>query len=396
MSEITSWSKKLLLVLNTLTFASTQILLFTLLPILSEKLSVSLSTIIGCFSLGSFLFLWGAPYWSSRSDKVGRDQVLNVGLMGLTVSFFLMVVLVHFSLPLGSTLTLVTLLFSRILYGALASAIVPVAQLKNADMAQEGEHISKMFSHSLALNVGRSLGPLLLLMGKDHIETLLLSISGWTFFLLIMNFLLSSRKTAAHKDVASSLSTYSEWKSVASLIWLPLLVTILFTSYTGVLHSSLGETLKNVFTLTAVEASTLMAKVLLMGSVAMILAQVLGKIFFKKKIKHALTLGLISLVIGATILAFMKDLTQLNIAIVLISMGIALIYPSHLALVHENYPRETMGKNIGVLASGNTIGYALGGAMASVLMNFELHKVALVIVAFLCAATIVNSKRMKS
>ena len=396
MSETTSWPKKLLLVLNTLTFASTQILLFTLLPILSEKLSVSLSTIIGCFSLGSFLFLWGAPFWSSRSDKVGRDQVMSVGLLGLSVSFFIIVVLVHFSLPLGGALTLVALLLSRILYGALASAIVPVAQLKNADLAQDGEHISKMFSHSLALNVGRSLGPLLLLVGKNDIETLLLSISAWTFLLLILNFFMSSPKTAPHKNVASSLSTYSEWKSVATLIWLPLLVTILFTSYTGVLHSSLGETLKNVFTLSGVEASTLMAKVLLLGSVAMILAQVMGKIFFKKNIKLALTLGLISLVIGALLLAFMKDFTQLNIAIVLISMGIALIYPSHLALVHENYPKETMGKNIGVLASGNTIGYALGGAVASLMMSFELHKVALIIVALLCGATILNSKRMKT
>ena len=137
MNAKVAWLKKNLLILNTLTFASTQILLFTLLPILSEKFSVSLSVIIGCFSLGSFLFLWGAPYWSSASDKIGRDQVMSVGLAGLAVSFFLIVVLVHFSLPMGGTLTLVYLLLSRLLYGSLASAITPVAQLKTVELNKQ-------------------------------------------------------------------------------------------------------------------------------------------------------------------------------------------------------------------------------------------------------------------
>jgi MFS family permease len=387
--------KKILLVLNTLTFASTQILLFTLLPILSEKLSVSLSVIIGCFSLGSFLFLWGAPYWSSKSDKVGRDQIMNVGLIGLTVSFFLLVVLFHFSLPLGETITFAVLIFSRILYGALASAIVPVAQLKNADLAKEGEHISGMFSHSLALNVGRSIGPLLLLLGKDHLDILLLSLSAWSFFLLIMNIFTSTKQLATHKDIASSLAGVSEWKLVAKKIWLPLLLTILFTSYTGILHSSLGHTLEKVFTLSAVEASTLMAKVLLLGSLAMVVTQIIGKLALKKKVRLTLVIGFLALVSGAMTLAFMNNTIQMAVAIVMISIGIALIYPSHLALVHANYPKESMGKNIGLLSSGNTIGYALGGAMASLFINHEIHKIALVLIVLLCAVAVMNTKEMK-
>lgn len=387
--------KKILLVLNTLTFASTQILLFTLLPILSEKLSVSLSVIIGCFSLGSFLFLWGAPYWSSKSDKVGRDQIMNVGLFGLAVSFFLLVVLFHFSLPLGETITFGILIFSRILYGALASSIVPVAQLKNADLVKEGEHISGMLSHSLALNVGRTIGPILLLLGKDHLDTLLLALSAWSFFLLIMNFFTSTKQLATHKGIASSLEGVSEWKLVAGKIWLPLLLTILFTSYTGILHSSLGHTLEKVFTLSALEASTLMAKVLLLGSLAMVVTQIIGKFALKKKVRLALLIGFLALVSGSITLAFMNNTVQMAAAIVMISIGVALIYPSHLALVHANYPKESMGKNIGLLSSGNTIGYALGGAMASLFLNHDIHKIALILVVVLCGVAVINTKEMK-
>lgn len=395
MSDRLRHLKKILLVLNTLTFASTQILLFTLLPILSERLSVSLSVIIGCFSLGSFLFLWGAPYWSSKSDKVGRDFVMNIGLAGLAISFFILVVLFNFSLPMGETVTFAMLIVSRVIYGSLASAIVPVAQLKNADLAGEGEHISGMFSHSIALNIGRSMGPLLLLAGKDHLDTLMLSISAWSFFLLIMNFITSTKQLASDKNGATSLGRTSEWKDVAAKIWLPILLTMLFTSYTGILHSSLGNTLKKVFSLTAEDASTLMAKVLLLGSLAMLLAQVLGKFLLKKKIRLTLFLGFFSLVCGAMILAFMSNIYHMGAAIVLVSIGVALIYPSHLALVHQNYPKESMGKNIGLLSSGNTIGYAIGGALSSLLLNYDINKIALGLIVVLCGVAFANTQRMK-
>jgi MFS family permease len=386
--------KKILLVLNTLTFASTQILLFTLLPILAEKLSVSLSVIVGCFSLGSFLFLWGAPYWSSKSDKIGRDAVMNVGLAGLAVSFFILVVLFHFSLPMGETVSFVMLILSRVLYGSLASAIVPVAQLKNADLAKEGEHISGMFSHSLALNVGRSIGPLLLLLGKDHLGHLLLGIAAWSFSLLIMNFILSSQKLISENKNDSTSPTL-QWVNVAKIILLPLAVTVLLTAYTGILHSSLGETLKKVFTLSGSEASTLMAQVLLMGSVAMVMAQVAGKILFKKNAYLAITVGFVLLLSGATYLAVISDKTVLYVAIVFISAGLALIYPAHLALVHVKFPKESMGRNIGILASGNTIGYALGGLLASLFLNYEVQKIALLIVCLLSLAMFLNISRMR-
>lgn len=396
MSDGKSWLKKNLLILNTLTFSSTQILLFTLLPILSEQMSVSLSVIIGCFSLGSFLFLWGAPYWSSKSDKIGRDQVMSIGLFGLATSFFLMVVLLNFSIPLGATITLALLLMSRILYGTLASSIVPVAQLSFADLNKSGDYISRMFSHSLALNIGRSLGPLLLLVGHNHLETLLLSISAWSFSLLVMNFILATPMKNAGLNIPHSVAAFSQWKSIASSMKLPLLLTILFTTYTGLLHSSLGDTLTKVFSLTGVEASTLMAKVLLVGSVVMIVSQIIGKMLLQNKLKLTMGIGLASLTVGAILFALLAKEAHVWFAIGFVSLGIALIYPSHMALVHANYPKESIGKNVGLLASGNTIGYALGGALASLFLNFNINIIALLIVASLCLVALVSSQRMKA
>src|SRR5690349_7837862 len=123
MSETISREQSTFLNLNVLTFASTQILLFTLFPYLSEKLQLPLSTVIASFTLGTVLFLWGAPFWSSKSEQLGKEKVMAIGLFGLFISFAIIALLITFSSHLSEELILVGLIFSRIIYGGVASSI---------------------------------------------------------------------------------------------------------------------------------------------------------------------------------------------------------------------------------------------------------------------------------
>ncbi|WP_374032638.1 hypothetical protein [Bdellovibrio bacteriovorus] len=72
--------------LNTTTFSAIQMMTFTLIPFIAEKGSLSLSSVVLSFSVGSFLFLWSSPFWASRSDNWGRMKVLSVGMLGLFIS----------------------------------------------------------------------------------------------------------------------------------------------------------------------------------------------------------------------------------------------------------------------------------------------------------------------
>jgi MFS family permease len=390
MSDTPTSIKKICLSLNTLTFASTQILLFTLFPLLAEKLSLSLSSIVASFSFGTFLFLWGSPYWSSKSDSLGRDKVMSYGLTGLGISFAIIVALMHFPSALSAQVTLGLLVLSRFIYGALASSIVPVAQLIRSEMGHEGEHVKNMFTHSLTLSLGRMLGPILLLVSATHVETLLLAVSVWSFILLGLNVYFKSESKTHHHDIA----TPPKWSEVGGEVIWPLLITILFTSYTGVLHSTLGGTLQEKFSLQSLEASTLMAKVLLGGSIVMAIVQLVGKFFVKNHLRPTLFLGLFSLCLGAILLTLMTLPIQLWVAIALISLGIALIHPSNLALVHQG-SSHTLGKKVGLLSSGNTIGYALGGTLASIFLGLGINFLSYSILAALVLVSVVSVQKVR-
>lgn len=390
MSEKANFRKKLYLALSVLTFSATQVLLFTLFPFMAEVLSLSLSEIILCFSLGTLLFLWGAPYWSAKSDKIGRIKTINFGLLGLAISFGLIVFLLEFASLLDHSIVLGILIISRVIYGLLASSIVPVSQLARRDLVISEEHLSSMLSHSMALSLGRSIGPLLLLISQKQFHALLLCLTFWPVVLMIY----------AGKDVGEHIESQKlmapSWGKSKSLLKLPLLVTILFTGYVGLLHSSLGNTLELNFKLTGIEAGQLMAQVLLLGSVVMTLVQLLAKMIFRQNFKITLYFGLALLSLGALKMAFIGQVKDLWTAITFICAGIALIQPGHLALVHALFPKGKLGREIGLLSSGNTIGYALGGALAALLLGPHIYKFALVLIGLLSIAIIKNTMRVRA
>ena len=127
----------------------------------------------------------------------------------------------------------------------------------------------------------------------------------------------------------------------------------------------------------------------------MSLSQVLGKILLKNNFRAGIFSGLFLLSIGAFVLAFMTQRFELWLSIGLISAGVALIQPSHLAIVHHLFPEDKAGQKIGLLSSGNTIGYALGGAFTAFLLDFEIHKLSLVVIVLLIVSAAGNTLRVR-
>ena len=117
---------------NAAFFSGSQILFVPLFPWLAERMQAPLAHVLACFSAGSFLFLWGAPFWARRSDRDGRIPVLLIGSTGLALAFsltaFLGLGLVH------GHAALALLLFARIVYGLFAAATAPVAQACSSEV----------------------------------------------------------------------------------------------------------------------------------------------------------------------------------------------------------------------------------------------------------------------
>ncbi len=389
-----NWSARttsLILSFNTLVFASTQILLFTLLPYFAENFFLPLPWIVASFTMGSALFLWGSPFWTAKSDTLGRQKIMNIGLLGLMVSFALIVALIFLAKNFSQNTNLFILVLSRIIYGALASAIVPVAQAMRSDLSQ-GNELKSMFTHSLGLSLGRTIGPLLLLISPLKVETLLSALTILMVALLGINLI---SKNKVQENLKESTLDSNSWIHSAKEIFWPLLITVLFTSFTGILHSSLGGTLQSTFDLNPLAASKLMAEVLLGGSLTMILIQVFGKSLKSLRWQKTLLSGVFFLLVGTLILLFMNQKFQIWPAIIFISAGIALVQPSNLTFLHETHHGKNLGQKVGLLSSGNTVGYAVGGVLTSIFLGFNISFISCCVVIALLIASLISCRRFQ-
>ena len=167
MSSMKSKSRLLYLTyLTSLTFSSVQMVLYTTIPYISDTTGVLTSNIIGAIGIGSLIFSMMGPFWATRSDKLGRARVLRIGILGMIISFGLLSSLFIFNGPLSVSSKTWMVYLSRILYGLLASAVIPVIQAWQLDITEGQHRVETLTKNSMFLNLGRILGPVLILLDR--------------------------------------------------------------------------------------------------------------------------------------------------------------------------------------------------------------------------------------
>ncbi|WP_413557628.1 MFS transporter [Bdellovibrio sp. HCB209] len=369
--------------LNTITFSALQILLFTLLPYLAETMHVSLASVVATFSAGSFLFLWSSPYWAAKSDKVGRQPILLAGLLGLAVSTLMLWSLTQWGEKLGATVVLGLLILSRVIYGVLASAIVPVAQALQVDLSESKSAMKAMISNSMSLNIGRSLGPIyVLLSGGQNMDRVLVGFLFWILALMGLNIWALRVKAPQMKTAVTQESGVSAWGLAFNRMRWVFLLAVLFTSFIGILNSSLAVILKHSFSLSSEDSGLLMAKLLLVSAVIAVATQFVGRMFFKNPWQGALVLGALTLLVGSVLLYLMNAPAQLWMAIVFLSIGIALVPPCYLTLMTTVDPQHVgLGRKAGIVSAANTIGYAVGGVLAAITLKIQIFSLEILLIS---------------
>ncbi|WP_408097111.1 MFS transporter [Peredibacter sp. HCB2-198] len=354
--------KKLVLNLNLLTFGANQLLLFSLFPILAIKLGLSISIIALAFSFGTLIFLWGSPYWSNRADLENPQKILFINVTGLFVSLIFASLIFILEKSFTMVTAMMILLMGRISYGALASGIPAISQSIRLSWGQE--MMKSMFSHSAFLNIGRTLGPCLLLLPFSA-ESIIHGLTIWGGVLWFLNLLLMMQEQEAN-NIKAKKNRPSPF-AVSKKLVLPIALTMSFGLYTGMLHSSLGEKISLDLALNPEAASTFMAKLLLSGTIIMSIVQVVGGTLFKNNWRIPLSVGIMAMTSGALLIAFVSNEMSYWIGIAGISLGIAFLQPSNITFMEGmGLDRETRGQRLGQLASFNTLSYALGGILAAI------------------------------
>lgn len=362
--------------LNTLTFSCVQILLYTTIPYIAEQTSLQTATIIGSISVGSFIFAFMGPFWATKSDTWGRKRVLSFGMLGMFFSFLLLSSLFFFNKELSLSAKVAIIFISRIIYGLLSSAVVPVSQAWQLDLIDTKDKLKVLTRNSMCLNVGRILGPVLILIQKVDFEHMIYAGTLWVL-LLALGCLFTS--APSEKKISTTEAQKYDWKAIAAE-WkglfkesmLPILLALIFTSFIGVLHSTLGHHLKVTLNIKGDEASVLMAKLVLGSSVFALVVQQTSQWIFKRDWKLRLITGASALILGSFVLNAAGTMNGIWGALMLISVGLALIPPVYLALISASAKENVTGKKIGFASIAHSLGYAFGAGMIALSMKMNI------------------------
>lgn len=386
----TSNKKKLSLAyLNTLTFSCVQMVLYTTIPYISDQTGVLTANIIGAISIGSFIFAFMGPYWATKSDHLGRKKVLGFGMLGMTLSFMLLSAIFIFNNELSLMTKIVMVYLARIIYGFLCSAIVPVSQAWQLDLIEKTSRIKILTRNSMCLNLGRILGPILILAKQVNFEYVIYSAATWVFVLSIFNFIAVSDNKVLMQKPAEKFNwkeIKDNWKKSIHESLMPILLAMIFTAFVGVLHSFLGHHLKVVLNISGQEATIMFAKIVLALSVLAILFQQLSIQIFKAAWKPRVLIGAVSMIIGTVLM--MESNSELNIwiSIGFIAIATAFIPPAYLALTSHSKENNVFGKKLGLASIAHSFGYALG--MGLIAISMKLHLVSESFVVFLISFSI--------
>src|SRR5690625_2395126 len=124
-------------------------IIIPVLPFYAEELGASpaeLGLLMAVYSLMQLLF---APMWGRISDRIGRKPVIMIGILGLSLSFFLM--------ALSTELWM--LFAARIIGGFLSSANMPTVMAYVADITSEEDRGKGMGIVGAATGLGFIFGP---------------------------------------------------------------------------------------------------------------------------------------------------------------------------------------------------------------------------------------------
>lgn len=124
-------------------------MVFPLLPFYATHFHASEATVgllAASFAIAQFIL---SPIWGRLSDRFGRKPIIQIALLGLSLSFIIF----------GLAQNLLWLFIGRILQGAFSAASIPVAQAYVADVTSKEDRIKGMGNLGASLAAGFIFGP---------------------------------------------------------------------------------------------------------------------------------------------------------------------------------------------------------------------------------------------
>lgn len=348
-------------------------IIIPVLPFYAENIGASpteLGLLMAIYSLMQLLF---APMWGRISDRIGRKPVIMIGILGLSISFFLMAI----------STKLWMLFAARIIGGILSSANMPIVMAYVADITTEEDRGKGMGIIGAATGLGFIFGPAIGGVFSEIQLNLPFYIAGasslLTFFLVMVvlkESLTPEKRNTAKKQKQSLKQALSG--PISMLFFLQFFVSI---SLAG-LEATFAYFAAVRANLDAVKLGYIF---MIMGlAQAFVQGGLIGKLTKKFGEGTVIQIGIIISAIGFGLILLTKDFVTAAIYLTIFGVGNGLIRPGVSSLLTKK-STAGHGSTTGLLSSfdslGRIIGPPLGGWLYSV--SFNLPYVSGIIISFI-------------
>lgn len=338
---------------------------------------VSMSNIVlfGGFlgALYSLLQFVAAPIWGSLSDKFGRKPVLMISIFGLFISYIMWFFAGSF-----------TLLIAARFIGGIMGGNLGVATAVVADVTDQKNRSKGMAFIGIAFALGFIFGPALggimtLINPMDHLNSLISYgvnpfsyAAGLAAILSFANLVVLALK---FEETLDKSVTHKNYKSSNLLkLFKPLpYKDVNLTNASYFLFISAFSGMEFTLTFLAVErlAYTSMNNAYMFIFIGLILALVQGGYVRRKANqigeKKMAMQGLICIIPGLAIIAFMNNSWLLYLGLFFLAVGSAMVIPTLTSLVSLFSPAAEQGRSIGIFRSLGSLGRVIGPIVASII-----------------------------
>jgi predicted MFS family arabinose efflux permease len=324
------------------------------------------TALVGVFALAQ---LATAPLWGRLSDRIGRRPVILGGIVASAASFTL------FALADS----VVVLLVSRLVQGA-AGGTIGVIQAYVTDRAGDDEGAKALGWVTAATSAGVMLGPALgslaFKLGESAPGFIAAGLCALNFAFAWRWLPEPEREDDGHpaEGEPGAPQRVAIWRSVAavllhpaspvaSLIWIYAIAMMAFMAMNGVL----ALYLKEVF---GVTEETIGWFYVFVGAVSLVMrAAALGPIVDRLGVVRTMRLGTLCLALGLAAVPLPRSIWSLGLAVMLIPIGTALLFPAVTSLVSRRAGRREAGQTLGVQQTFGGIARGVGPFWAGLLFQ---------------------------
>lgn len=333
-------------------------IIIPVIPFYAEEIGATptqLGLLMAVYSLMQLLF---APMWGRISDRIGRKPVIMIGILGLSISFFLMAI----------STELWMLFAARIIGGLLSSANMPTVMAYVADITSEEDRGKGMGIIGASVGLGFIFGPAIGGVFSQSSLNTPFYLAGATSLLtfLLVTFVLKESLTVEQrnshaKEKTSLLKAFNGPVSV--LFVLQLFVSL---SLSG-LEATFAYFAAEKADLGAVELGYIFMIMGLAG--AIVQGGLVGRMTKKLGEGTVIQLGIVISAIGFALILLIEGFGTAALFLTVFGVGNGLIRPSVSSLLTKK-STAGHGSTTGLLSSfdslGRIIGPPLGGWLFSI------------------------------